>query len=132
MENIWYIFGTTVIMSIVLLTAAVIFFIKKEKHYILINLIIIATEVFCLISDIPYMKDIVNKGTTEVIAVYVEYQTGNVHPGARRLFFENEEDEFNLLAPVITKDCVKMKVGKKYKIEYFVNSKVIKKYTLIE
>ena len=132
MENIWYIFGTTVIMSIVLLPAAVIFFIKKEKHYILIDLIIIATEVFCLISDIPYMKDIVNKGTTEVIAVYVEYQTGNVHPGARRLFFENEEDEFNLLAPVITKDCVKMKVGKTYKIEYFDNSRVIKNYELIE
>jgi hypothetical protein len=132
MENIWYIFGTVGIMSIVLLTAAVIFFIKKEEHYILINLIIIAIVVFSLISDIPYMKDLAKQETTEVIAVYVEYQTGNVHPGARRLFFENEEDEFNLLAPVITKDCVKMKVGKKYKIEYFNNSRVIKNYELIE
>ena len=132
MKNIWYIFGTVVIMSIVLLTAAVIIFIKKEKYYILIDLILIATVVFCLISDIPYMKDIANKETTEVIAVYVEYQTGNVHPGARRLFFENREDEFNLLAPVITKDCVKMEVGKTYKIKYFDNSKVIKDYELIE
>ena len=132
MENIWYIFGTVGIMSIFLLTAAVIFFIKKEKHYILIDLIIIATVAYCLISDIPYMKDLAKQETTEVIAVYVEYQTGNVHPGARRLFFENRNNEFNLLAPTITKIHVKMEVGKTYKIEYFDNSKIIKKYTLIE
>ena len=132
MKNICYIFGTVVIASVVLLTAAVMIFIKKEKYYILIDLIIIASVVFCLLSDIPYMKDIVKKETTEVIAVYVEYQTGNVHPGARRLFFKNEDCEFNLLAPVITKDCVKMEVGKTYKIEYFDNSKVIKDYELIE
>ena len=132
MKNIWYIFGTVVIMSVVLLTAAVIVFIRKEKYYILIDLILIATVVFCLILDIPYMKDIVKKETAEVIAVYVEYQTGNVHPGARRLFFENGEDEFNLLAPIITKEHVKMEVGKTYKIEYFDNSKVIKDYELIE
>lgn len=132
MKNIWYIFGTIVIASVVLLTASVIFFVKKEKYYILIDLIIIATVVFCLISDIPYMKDLAKQETTEVIAVYVEYQTGNVHPGARRLFFENENNEFNLLAPVITKTHVKMEVGKTYKIEYFDNSKVIKNYELIE
>lgn len=132
MKNIWYIFGTIVIMSVALLTTAVIIFIKKEKYYILIDLILIATVVFCLISDIPYMKDIVKKETTEVIAVYVEYQTGNVHPGARRLFFESGDNEFNLLAPIITKEHVKMEVGKTYKIEYFDNSKVIKNFELIE
>lgn len=104
MKNIWYIFGTVVIASVV----------------------------FCLLSDIPYMKDIAKKETTEVIAVYVEYQTGNVHPGARRLFFENEDCEFNLLAPVITKEHVKMEAGRTYKVEYFDNSKVIKNYELIE
>ena len=114
------------------MTAAIIIFVKKEKYYILIDLILIATVVFCLISDIPYMKDLAKQETTEVIAVYVEYQTGMDHPGSRRLFFKNKNNEFYLLAPKITKDCVKMKVGKKYKIEYFVNSKVIKKYTLIE
>ena len=132
MKNIWYIFGTIVIASVVLLTAAIIIFVKKEKYYILIDLILIATAVFCLISDIPYMKDLAKQETTEVIAVYVEYQIGNVHPGARRLFFENENNEFNLLAPVITKEHVKMEVGKTYKIEYFDNSKVIKNYELIE
>ena len=60
------------------------------------------------------MKDLAKQETTEVIAVYVEYQTGNVHPGARRLFFENENNEFNLLAPVISKEHVKMEVGKTY------------------
>lgn len=132
MKNIWYIFGTVVIASVVLLTAAVMIFIKKEKYYILIDLIIIASVVFCLFDDIPYMKDIVKKETTEVTAVYVEYQTGNVHPGARRLFFKNEDCKFNLLAPVITKEHVKMEVGRTYKIEYFDNSKVIKNYELIE
>lgn len=132
MKNIWYIFGTVVIASVVLLTAAVIIFIKKEKYYILIDLIIVATVFFCLILDIPYMKDIAKKETSEIIAIYVEYQTGNVHPGARRLFFENEDDKFNLLAPIVTKECVKMDIGKTYKIEYFENSKVIKNFELVE
>lgn len=132
MKNIWYIFGTVVVSSVVLLTAAVIIFIKKEKYYILIDLIIVATVFFCLISDIPYMKDIAKNETTEVIAVYVEYQTGNVHPGARRLFFQNKDDKFNLLAPIVTKECVKMDIGKTYKIEYFENSKVIKNFELVE
>jgi hypothetical protein len=131
MKNIWYIFGTIVIMAVVLLTSAVIIFVKKEKHYILIDLILIAIVVFCLILDIPYIKDIAKQETTEVVAVYVKYQTGNVHPGARRLFFENEE-EFNLLAPIMTKEHVKMEVGKIYKIEYFDNSRIIKSYELIE
>lgn len=132
MKNIWFIFGTVIITVVILLTASIIFFVRKEKYYILINLILMSVMVFCLISDIPYMKDILKQETTEVIAVYVKYQTGNVHPGARRLFFENEEDEFNLLAPIITKEHVKMEVGKTYKIEYFDNSRVIKNYELIE
>lgn len=132
MKNIWYIFGTVVIASVVLLTAAVIIFIKKEKYYILIDLIIVATVFFCLILDIPYMKDIAKKETSEIIAIYVEYQTGNVHPGARRLFFENEDDKFDLLAPIVTKECVKMDIGKTYRIEYFESSKVIKNFELVE
>ena len=97
---------------------------------------VVINEATCLIEGLKEYKCIscnkVKKETAEVIAVYVEYQTGNVHPGARRLFFENGEDEFNLLAPIITKEHVKMEVGKTYKIEYFDNSKVIKDYELIE
>ena len=106
--------------------------VKKEKYYIFSEIVIIALVLFCLISDIPYIKDISNQKTIEVTAVYVEYQRGNVHPGARRLVFENEEDTLNLLAPIITKDHVKMEPGKSYKIEYYINSKVIKDYTLIK
>ena len=132
MKNIWYIFGISVFAFIVLIIAGIIFYIRKDKYYILSEIIIIAMLIFLLVDSAPYIKDITKHETTEITAVYVEYQKGSVDPGAWRLIFENEEDEFNLLAPVITKDCVKMKVGKTYKIEYFDNSRVIKNYELIE
>jgi hypothetical protein len=70
--------------------------------------------------------------TTEITAVYVEYQKGSVDPGAWRLIFENENGTYKIISPIITKIHVKLEVGKTYKIEYFDNSKIIKKYTLIE
>lgn len=132
MKNIWYIFGTVAVSSIVVLIFCLIYSIRKEKYFILVDLILIPIGIFNLIDDIPYMKDLVKQETTEVVAVYTKYQTGNVHPGAKRLFFEDVGDEFNLLAPTVTKDCVKMEIGKTYRIEYFSNCRVIKNYELIE
>ena len=132
MENIWYIFATVLVSAIILLIIGIVIFIKKEKYYIFSEIVIIALVLFCLISDMPYIKDIAKQETVEVIAVYVEYQRGNVHPGARRLVLKSEEGTLDLLAPIITKDHVKMSTGKSYKIEYYINSKVIKDYTLIE
>ena len=132
MKNIWCIFGIVVIVAVILLIAAILIFIRRKKYYVLSGIFVLAMAAVLLVLDIPYIKDLAQQETTEVVAVYVKYQTGNVDPGAKRLFFKNGKNEFDLLAPTITKDCVKMKVGKKYKIEYFNNSKVIKKYELIE
>ena len=118
MKNIWCIFGIVVIVAVILLIAAILIFIRRKKYYVLSGIFVLAMAAVLLVLDIPYMKDLAQQETTEVVAVYVKYQTGNVDPGAKRLFFKNGENEFDLLAPTITKDCVKMKVGKKYKIFY--------------
>lgn len=132
MKNIWYIFGTVIFAVLVIMIACIIIFIRKEKYFIVSEIILIVLAVFCLLSDIPYMKDIAEKETTEVVAMYVEYQKGNVHPGARRLIFKNDKETFSVLSPIITKDHVKMETGKTYRIVFFNNSKVIKDYILLE
>ena len=132
MENIWYIFGISVFAFIVLIIAGIIFFIRKDKHYILTEIIIVVMLLFLLVDSIPFIKDLTMHETTEITAVYVEYQKGSVDPGAWRLIFENENGTYKIISPIITKIHVKLEVGKTYKIEYFDNSKIIKKYTLIE
>ena len=132
MENIWYIFGLSVFAFIVLIIAGIRLYIRKDKYYILSEIIIIAMLIFLLVDSAPYIKDITKHATTEITAVYVEYQKGSVDPGAWRLIFENENGTYKIISPIITKIHVKMEVGKTYKIEYFDNSKIIKKYTLIE
>ena len=132
MNNIWYIFGISVFAFIVLVLAGIIFFIRKDKHYILTEIIIVVMLLFLLVDSIPFIKDLIMQETTEITAVYVEYQKGSVDPGAWRLIFENENETYKIISPIITKIHVKMEVGKTYKIEYFDNSKIIKNYTLIE
>ena len=132
MKNIWYIFGISVFSFIVLIIADIIFYIRKDKYYILLEIIIIAMLIFLLVDSGPYIKDITKHETTEITVVYVEYQKRSVDPGAWRLIFENENGTYKIISPIITKIHVKLEVGKTYKIEYFDNSKIIKKYTLIE
>lgn len=132
MKNLWYIFGISVFAFIILIITGIIFFIRKDKYYIISEIIIIAMWIFFIVESVPYIKDITKQETTEIIAVYVEYQKGSVDPGAWRLIFENESETYKIISPIITKIHVKMEVGKTYKIEYFDNSKIIKDYTLIE
>lgn len=132
MKNIWYIFGISVFMFIGLVIVGIILFIKKDKYYILNEMIIIAFLIFLLVDSVPFIKDITKQETTEITAIYVEYQKGSVDPGAWRLIFKNESGTYKIISPIITKIHVKMEVGKTYKIEYFDNSKIIKNYILIE
>ncbi len=132
MKNIWYIYGISVFGVIVLIITGIIFYIRKDKYYILSEIFIIAMLIFLIVDSVPFIKDITNQETTEITAVYVEYQKGSVDPGAWRLIFENENGTYKIISPIITKIHVKMEVGKTYKIEYFDNSKIIKNYILIE
>ena len=132
MKNIWYLFGISIFTFVVLAIAGIVFYVKKNKNYILSNILIIFMLIFLLVDSVPYIKDITRQETTEIIAVYVEYQKGSVDPGAWRLIFKDGKDTYKIISPIITKNHVKMEVGKTYKIEYFNNSKIIKNYTLIE
>lgn len=132
MENIWYIFGISIIAFIVLVITGIVLYIKKYKYYILSEIIIIAMLIFLAVDSIPYVKDTIKQETTEITAVYVEYQKGNVDPGAWRLIFENEKETYKIISPIITKNHVKLEVDKTYKIEYFKNTEIIKNFILVK
>lgn len=132
MKNIWYIFSVSVFAFIVLIITGIIFYIRKDKYYILSEIIILAMLIFFIFDSIPYIKDITKEETTEITAVYIEYQKGSVDPGAWRLIFENGNETYKIISPIITKIHIKMEIGKTYKIQYFKNSKVIKNFEFIE
>ena len=131
MENLWYIFGISVFTFIGLIIIGIIFYIRKDKYYILSEIIIIAMLIFLLVDSAPYIKDITKHETTEITAVYVEYQKGSVDPGAWILIFENENGTYKIISPIITKNHVKLEVDKTYKIEYYKNTEIIKNFTLV-
>jgi len=132
MINLWLIFGVTVIGILALIPIGIYLFKKKEKYYKLSLIVLIGLGLFCIISDIPYIKDIAKQETIEITAVYTEWHTNSPHPGARHLWFKSGGQEFRLLAPTITQEHINMEIGKRYRIEYFVNTNVIKSYELIE
>ena len=131
MKNLWYIFGISVFTFIGLIIIGIIFYIRKDKYYILSEIIIIAMLIFLLVDSAPYIKDITKHETTEITAVYVEYQKGSVDPGAWILIFENENGTYKIISPIITKNHVKLEVDKTYKIEYYKNTEIIKNFTLV-
>ena len=131
MENLWYIFGISVFTFIGLIIIGIIFYIRKDKYYILSEIIIIAMLIFLLVDSAPYIKDITQHETTEITAVYVEYQKGSVDPGAWILIFENENGTYKIISPIITKNHVKLEVDKTYKIEYYKNTEIIKNFTVV-
>ena len=132
MKNIWLIFGTMVFVAIGCIWVIVEFTVKRYKHYVIYDLLAAATAIMCLVFDYPYMKDLVNNEPTQIVGVYLRYERKNVHPGAYRLFFEVDDKNINLLAPIVTKMCVEMEFGKTYLIEYYPNCKVIKSYAEID
>lgn len=132
MKNLWYIFGITVFSIIALIIIGIVLYVKKSKNLILSEILIMIFLVFLIVENVPYIKDITRQETIEITATYVEYQKGSVDPGAWRLIFEDEDCTYKIISPIITKNHVKMKIGKTYKIEYYKNTKTIKNYTLIK
>lgn len=132
MKNIWYILGIIIFAIIVSIIAGVIFLIRKDKYYIFCELILIFCLIFFSVKSVPFIKDITKQETTIITAVYVKYQKDSVYPGSWRLILENDCETYKIISPVITKIHVKMEEGKTYTVEYYNNTKIIKKYTLIE
>lgn len=128
MNNLWTLLGITIFVVIVSIGYIIYACIVKPNYYIIQILFIACLAIFFVITDIPYIKDVIEQETTVVIAEYKHYQTGNTNPGTRRLFFETENGELDLLATTISGTVGYMEEGKTYEIEYYNNSKVIKEY----
>ena len=132
MKNIWYIFSISIFTIIGLIIIGIILYIKKEKFYIISEIIILLFTIFICIDSVPFVQDVVYQETSEVVVTYIECQRGNVDPGAYKFIFKSDTHRYEFIAPKIIKLPTKIEIGKKYKIEYYVNSKVIKEYILID
>lgn len=132
MNNLWTLLGITIFVIVVSIGFVIYALVTKTDYYILKSLFIIGIAIFFAITDIPYMKDVIEQETTTIIVEYHHFQPSNTRPGTRTLFFESQNGELRLLATTISRTVAYMEEGKTYEIEYFNNSKVIKEYRLIE
>lgn len=128
MNNLWTLLGITIFVVVVSIGFVIYAFVTKTDYYILKSLFIIGLAIFFIITDIPYMKDVIEQETTTIIAEYHHFQPSNTPPGTRKLLFESQDGELWLLATTISRTVAYMEEGKTYEIEYYNNSKVIKEY----
>ena len=131
MNNLWTLLGITIAVVVFAIGFVIYLCITKPDYYIIKSLFIICLAIFFAITDIPYMKDVIEQETTTIIAEYHHFQPSNTPPGTRKLFFESQDGELWLLATTISRTVAYMEEGKTYEIEYFNNSKVIKEYKRI-
>ena len=113
----------------------VVVLIQKPKDYL-------AIVAFCVIGSIgltllgtDHIKDLTNRETTIVTAKYVRYLSSGREATryTRKMIFTVGGEEIGLYAPILTKRkyYLEMEEGKRYKIEYFNHTKIIKCYELI-
>jgi len=135
MENIWYSISVSIALIIISIIIVVVVLIQKPKDYL-------AIVAFCVIGSIgltllgtDHIKDLTNRETTIVTAKYVRYLSSGREATryTRKMIFTVGGEEIGLYAPILTKRkyYLEMEEGKRYKIEYFNHTKIIKCYELI-
>ena len=135
MKNIWIILGATLFLSAILIGTIIVFlFIKKKRKIleIIAQIFLIGIVIFCLSLTGPLWNDLEKQQTTQIVATYTKFENRGEFIGSRHLIFEYDGKELILESPKIARQQTKMEVGKRYKIEYFNNSKVVKTFELVE
>ena len=132
MKNLYFLFGIMIVAEVCLLMIGIILTIRKSRNYILADIIIIILVSACIIVDIPTIKDVINKETTEIVAEYEGYVLAGHTPGAIIIKFKNAGKSYEISSPRLMKIHVDLEVGKTYKVTFFNNTKIIKEYELIE
>ena len=135
MRNLWCVFGIYVGIIIIDIIIIVVFCIIKPKHFWITVIGMSVIIIFLLAINTGYIKDLTQKRTTEVTAEYVRYISGGGEApdiGTRKMVFVVGGEKVELYSSIFTKYYVKMEKGKRYKIVYFNNTKIIKSYELIE
>ncbi len=131
MNNLLSTFIFHMMLILILIIIGVSITIKKKKMYILSDIIIVILIASMLIIDIPLMKDLSQNETVEIVAVYVEDKGHQRGVGHHIIFKDgNKTVDFRVLR--FTKIYNNLEIGKTYRIEYYINSKIIKNCVLVE
>ena len=129
MKNLYFLFGIMLTVAVGLLIIGIICMVKKK---FLEGIVLTIFALGSVLLDIPTIKDVLTKETTEIIAEYEGYVLTGHTPGAIIIKFKKNQKSYELSSPRVMKIHVKLEEGKTYKITYFNNTKIIKEYELIE
>ena len=129
MKNLYFLFGIMLTVAIGLLIIGIIYMVKKK---FLEGIVLTIFALGSVLLNIPTIKDVLTKETTEIIAEYEGYVLTGHTPGAIIIKFKKNQKSYELSSPRVMKIHVKLEEGKTYKITYFNNTKIIKEYVLIE
>lgn len=131
MDNLLGFLKGSALISIGSIAIIIYLCIKKEKYWFISMLFVAFIAIGCFIGNIPYIKDFIEQETTTVVAEFTDFSRPSTKSTKHILYFETEDGELILEAPVGARMPIALKEGKIYEIEYYNNSKVIKEYKRI-
>ena len=132
MKNLWLaslpyfiVYGLMLLVTILEFTTN-----GKQKVFCTLFCIFIIAFMFFYMDHIVLVQDLIEKDTNVIVGEYVKYGRGAV--ASFRVYIECDGKTYFVHAPAYARIVVDLEEGKTYEIEYFVNSRVIKEFKLIE
>ena len=132
MKNILIVLIPFLVILLSFLVAIIVLFIKRPKHYWFINITLTILIIVNFIYLRPYFQDLTQGEVRSYIGTYIDnYYTGNA------LFcnvntFQNDSSEIKVYIPRILYRSYNLEEGQIYKIEYFLQTRIVKDIQLIE
>lgn len=119
------------ITAVGFLVAAIIVLIKKPKNRIFISIVCLFAVVFFIGYSIPYYIDANKQDTASFVGVYTKYQAGFAGTTPHTFIVSGERQSVYSAAFDSTYNNF-FEEGKKYKVEYFVHTRIISRVEIIE
>ena len=132
-RNIWVVLGPILAILFGFMVAAIIVLIKKPKSYVAISIALALLVVAALIAwSPPYFRDLAQKELITFEGVCVEYISGTTLGATSINKFKAGNEVISVEIPKLIYMSYNPEIGKKYKVTYFKNSKIIYSLELIE
>lgn len=133
MKNIWIVLGPYLAIMLGFLIAAAIVLIKKPKSYVTISITLTLLVVAALITWAPpYFRDLTKQELITFQGVCTEYIAGTTLGAIYINKFKSGNEVISVEIPKLVYMSYNPEIGKKYKVTYFKNSKIIYSLELIE
>ncbi len=133
MKSLWITIAIYIALMVGLLITFIVVLIKKPKQRILIAIFCLVGIVVVISVSIPFYKDVSNVETTSFIGTYLKDQSSSGSGKGQIYVFMVSSKQQSIYAGAYNNTYSNyFEKGKKYKIEYFIHTRIISSVEEIE